>query len=358
MARAKPGVIIRKLERLPMECSSKDIRLYKKEKEMGVDCSMILRADELHQLSSHEEKIAYIRALEDRLIKKYGIAKREDAITYEDFDDENNMRFDFEPYDIISLNMYDGFWEIESGYHYSQYFSDDGRSTGVRRLFFDIARDLGCNDGYVCSEHCTWNGEDMESLNLQEWLEHMRARFGEIKEYNPTIEYGNYDDRFPEVFHDDFAECKQELRELEEVVEKLGFSANGLDTICGQFLIVSKEGRSYVLDRATNELLIPDAVDFYQDLNCCGFEIESNGKRFLFSSEGHKIFETDKGHFCWEWYSSSDPRFMSVRLFNRESGQEAIAVDRGEYQKEIKKYYVFRKYVDSNENVLIPEYQR
>ena len=60
---------------------------------MGVDCSMILRADELHQLSSHEEKIAYIRALEDRLIMKYGIAKREDAITYEDFDDENNMRF-------------------------------------------------------------------------------------------------------------------------------------------------------------------------------------------------------------------------------------------------------------------------
>ena len=121
---------------------------------------------------------------------------------------------------------------------------------------------------------------------------------------------------------------------------------------------MSKEGRSYVLDRATNELLIPDAVDFYQDLNCCGFEIESNGKRFLFSSEGHNIFETDKGHFCWEWYSSSDPRFMSVRLFNRESRQEAIAVDRGEYQKEIKKYYVFRKYIDSNENVLIPEYQR
>ena len=28
MARAKPGVIIRKLKRLPMECPSRDIRLY------------------------------------------------------------------------------------------------------------------------------------------------------------------------------------------------------------------------------------------------------------------------------------------------------------------------------------------
>ena len=47
---------------------------------MGVDLSMILRDDSLRQLKTLDEKVKRIRDVEDFLIKKYGIADRDDAI--------------------------------------------------------------------------------------------------------------------------------------------------------------------------------------------------------------------------------------------------------------------------------------
>ena len=318
---------------------------------------MILQADELRQLKTLEEKVAYIKALEERLLKKYGIQDR-DSMMSDNLDDENWLRFRFEPYDVVSVNMYNGFWEIESAYRYSQYFSDDGTSTGVRRLFFDIARDLGCDDGYVCSEHCTWNGESLESMSFEDWIARMKERFGEMREYTPAQKYGEPKGDFPEVFHDDFAECKIELSDVETKVKELGYCANGIDRICGRFLTASRDGKTYIIDSTTWSLLLPVPVDCYQDMNSYAFEVTVGEKRFLFSSEGHKIFESDKGYFNWEWYTSDFPCYpLAVRIFNKETGQETIAFTRREYQKELGAYYGYRRYEDAKHNILIPEYQ-
>jgi len=318
---------------------------------------MILKADELCQLKTYDEKVAYIKALEDRLLKKYGIQDR-DSMMSDELDDENYLRFRFEPYDVVSVNMYNGFWEIESAYRYSQYFSDDGTSTGVRNLFFSIARDLGCDDGYVCSEHCTWNGESLERMTFEDWIARMKERFGEMREYTPAQKYGEPEGDFPEVFHDDFAECKAEFQEVETKLGEMGYRANGIDRICGQFLTASKEGKTYIVDSSTWTLLLPDPVDYYQDMNTYAFEVMVGQKRVLFSSEGRKIFESDKGHFDWEWVVPEyhlDP--LAVRIINKETGQETIVVTRREYQEELGVYYGYRRYEDAKHNILIPEYQ-
>ena len=156
---------------------------------MGVDCSMILRDDRLRNLHNFEERMAIVRAIQDHLAKKYGIGNREEAIIDFDNDDEDDEEYDeevfpafnFVPYCVVGINMYDGFWEIESTWRYAQYFDQEG---GPSEEFFDIAQDFGCDDAYICDEFCAWNGGDLESLNFDEWLDEMRSRFGEIKEIN------------------------------------------------------------------------------------------------------------------------------------------------------------------------------
>lgn len=60
---------------------------------MGMDCSMILHDKNLSRLKTKEERIKYIRSIEGYLIRKYNIVNRDEAIQFEDFRNENYLRF-------------------------------------------------------------------------------------------------------------------------------------------------------------------------------------------------------------------------------------------------------------------------
>lgn len=85
---------------------------------------MILRDDSLRKLKTRQERLNRIHEVEDRLVKKYGIVNRDDAILFEEVRDDYYMCFNFEPYNVISINMYLDCWEIETSWRYRQYFSD------------------------------------------------------------------------------------------------------------------------------------------------------------------------------------------------------------------------------------------
>lgn len=322
---------------------------------MGVDCSMILRDDSLRQLKTREEKINRIRGIEDFLIKKYGIANRDDAIEFEDFDDEQFLRFNFEPYGIVSINLYNGFWDIETAWRYHNYFSSENGPSGLPDYFFDIAQDFGCNDAYICSEYCTWNGGDVEHYTFEEWLEAMHKRYGDIPEITPETRFGGYDNGFPEVFHESFQSQKKIMAELSEKVTMLGYSPNGISRIGWYFITVSKKGKVYVMNRDTLTLLIPEAIDFWMDLNCSSFEVVSKGKTMLFACNGQKLFEADKGHFNWEW-GKLDPHSHNntMRVFNEESGQEVFVGTELLPGNEPNEFVLYQTYRDAKRNDIIP----
>lgn len=322
---------------------------------MGVDCSMILRDDSLRQLKTREEKIQRIRSVEDFLIKKYGIANRDDAIEFEDFDNERCLQFNFEPYGIVSINMYDGFWDIETAWRYHSYFSSEKAPSGLPDCFFDIAQDFGCNDAYICSEYCAYNGGELESHSFEGWLELMRQRNGDIPEITPETRFGGYDNGFPEVYHESFQREKEIMAELSEKTASLGYSANGISCIGWHFITVSKNGKVYVMHRDSFTLLIPDPIDYWVDLNGSSFEIVSKGKTMLFACDGQKLFEADKGHFNWEW-GKLDHKFRGniIRVYNEESNQEVYVGSELLPGDEPDEFALYHTYRDAKQNDIIP----
>lgn len=322
---------------------------------MSVDCSMILRDDSLLELKTLEEKVARIKKMEDFLMKKYGVSNRKDAVSYEELDDESDLRFDFDPYGIVSINLYKGFWEIETAWGYSQYFDREGGPSSLQRDFFDMAQDFGCSDAYVCSEHCTWNGCAVENLTFSEWIDEMRSRYGDIREITPEVDYWNSDEKpFPEVFHESFVALKDEMAQLSEKVSNLGYQANGISCVGWFFITVSKDGKVYLMNKETFELLIPGPIDYFMDLNRSSFEIVSEGKNMLFTSDGHKLFETRKGHFFWKWdQESGHSGFHNICVYNSKSGQSVVVVTEEEKNMETDEWEAFQVYYRKDNDKLI-----
>lgn len=324
---------------------------------MSVDCSMILRDDRLRNMNAPDERLARLQEIQDYLVKKYGIANSDEAIPWTDNDGGVFPRFNFEPYGIVSINMYNGFWEIETAWRYSQYFDENGGPSGLKSDFFDIARDFECDDAYICSEFCAWNGGNLEMRNFDEWLDDMRSRFGDIRELKTDTKY-SYDSKFPEVFHESFTACKERMAEVFKEVEAKGYKANGISCIGWNYITVSKDGKVYLMHDKTFELLIPEPIDYWMDLNRSSFEIVANGKNMLYSCYGQKIFETDKGHFYWEWANHEEWKdFHAIRVYNEESGQEVFVVNETAPTDKPDELYLYHCYYDAKHNLLFPKEQ-
>lgn len=323
---------------------------------MSVDCSMILRDDSLRKLKTLEERKNRITEVLDFLVKKYGVGNRADEVIFVEDDYGEFPRFNFEPYDVCSVNLYSDYWEIQTAWRYSQYFNEDGGPSGLQSVFFDIAQDFTCDDAYICSEYCTWNGEDLENLTFDEWLERMRSRFGDIREIGADTKYGSKG--FPGVFHESFTLIKERMAELSKKVAAKGYTANGIHTIGWYFITVTKDDKVYMMNRDTLELLLPTPIDYFMDLNCSSFEIISEDKVYLFACNGEKMFETTIGHFHWEWAVNKMKglkNFDAIRVYNEDSGQEVFVINEVLPSEDTNTLCLYKTYFDRNHNAIIPK---
>lgn len=73
----------------------------------------------------------------------------------------NDTTFRLPIYDMV-FTFHNGFWQIESYYHYCQIVMHDGDYFWLRRLTFDIARALGQDKAWYAAEYYTWNGGGMQ----------------------------------------------------------------------------------------------------------------------------------------------------------------------------------------------------
>lgn len=178
---------------------------------MGTDCSMILHDNRLSRLRTKEERISLIRSIEDSLIKKYGIANRDEAIGFEDFRNDNYLRFNFTPYGILAINLIYDYWEIETTWRYNAYFASEEGLSDMPAWFYEIAQDFGYEEGYICEVYVV---DEVDDRPFDEWIHN----YGEIPELSRETQFGGYDGSFPRIFHESFQyEKKQKLnKEMRE----------------------------------------------------------------------------------------------------------------------------------------------
>ena len=313
---------------------------------MGTDCSMILHDDRLRRLKTKEERINHIRSIEDFLVKKYGFANRDDAIVYEDLEYDEDMRFNFAPYSIVSINLIKDYWVIETGWRYHAYFADDNGPSGLPAYFYDIACDFGFEEAYICDEYLA---DEITELPFNDWI----VKYGNIPELTKETKFGGYDGSFPRIFHESFQYEKELRTELSNKVAAIGYSANGISSVGWHFITVSRDNKIYLMNKESLILLIPTSVDYWMDLNGVAFEVVSEGKIILFACDGQKLFETDKGHFDWGW---TDDKWNvgSIRVYNEESGQEVIVVTEALPTDKPDELCMYVTYYDANRNIVIP----
>ena len=83
---------------------------------MGVDVSHIIKHN-FHELDNRLATELFVKSTMDRLIKNLQIQAEEDS--WELNFDEDEITFRLPVYDV-EFNLHDGFWQIESYYHYCQ----------------------------------------------------------------------------------------------------------------------------------------------------------------------------------------------------------------------------------------------
>lgn len=211
-------------------------------------------------------------------------------------------------------------------------------------------------DAYICSEFCAWNSDYLVDSSFEEWLAAMRSRFGEIREIEADTKYV-HDANFPEVFHESFSQCKKQLSELSKRVEAMGYSAKDIFKVGRDFITVSKDDKIFLMNKHDLSLLIPEPVSFYFTLKCAYFEIITGGKTLLFTIDGQKLYEADRGHFLWRLVPNKKRSpWHTFHVFNEETGQELfISPSTEPVDGNPNVLHLFYHYYDKNHNELIPK---
>jgi len=89
---------------------------------------------------------------------------------HEDWDNNKEGLF-------MILELYEGFWHVDTCFKYFQYFDD----AFIRERFFYLAKLLGERNFYVCEEFYSWNGGCLdEKCTFEKWKMDVEKRLGYV----------------------------------------------------------------------------------------------------------------------------------------------------------------------------------
>lgn len=140
---------------------------------MGRDVTHIIR-NEFHDITNREAARKYAEKTIAHLKKElylYGMDAEWEML------DEYNRVFMMPLYDL-EFTLHDGFWAIESFYHYCQIVMHNGNHFWLRRKIYDIARVLGQEEAWHADERYSWNGGPLDNVDttctLEEWIDYAK----------------------------------------------------------------------------------------------------------------------------------------------------------------------------------------
>lgn len=291
---------------------------------MGVDITHVVR-HEFENLKDHDATLRYAKDIIETLKKKLYLYVPDEYFEFRD--DDDGIRFNLPVYDV-EMSLHNGFWQIESFYHYCQIVMHHGNHFWLRRLTFDIARALGQKEAWYAEEYYTWNGGNIEDVEVpfREWITFAEKTYKKpIPEFNQEtiIKQGDVHlvDYEP-IYHDSFKECF-DLFEIEQ--SRLGeYELLGLTLIGNGYYRCAKDGGLYLINSETLKPMFNEPVEsILRSLNGPEFIILKDGMSAVFGMDGNQLTDYVKGQFYWKWGDHDFPNDKSTRIiYNEEAGIE------------------------------------
>lgn len=288
---------------------------------MGVDITHIIRHD-FRNVENKKTSEQFVIKTIDRL-KKNLLIQGVDAC----FECESDENFRLPIYDV-SFTLHNGFWQIESFYHYCQVVMHQGDYFWLRRLTFDIARALGQDKAWYAEEYYTWNGGvcDVPEATFEEWYEDSIRKYGkQIPEFDQEAIIARGDEIYNEyepIYHDSFKECKELFDKLQA---RLGdYRLLGLLRTGNGYLRCEKDGLLYLINEETLKPLFDEPIEgMLHSLNGPEFIIKKNGLSAVFDKDGKQLTDFVAGTFTWKYgsYDSCFDRTGAKKIiYNDEAG--------------------------------------
>ena len=295
-----------------------------------VQAFMPLDFDRLSDKAAAIEKIKSIKKqLEEHFQLKQGFELDiEDCEGTEWSDSPNEYRVDT-PFHDFKVQIGNGFITIDSSWSYAQYFYIVNDNTFLRDKFFDFITALGCKEAIIADEYHGWNhGYGEQHLDMCEYS----FTFADWhKEFPivPKIEFSCFHvtkglDKWPEieeVYIDDFKECFERKRMLEE--RFCEYEILTIGHICGEFILALKDGTLVLLNEGTGKILRCGKIDgISARFNNAGFVIIKGNKCAFYTREGKRITPYRVQQFGWEWAESG----KCIVVYNTKTQEEIFRV--------------------------------
>ena len=290
---------------------------------MGVDISHIIRHD-FRDVKIHAAAMDFVKETIERLKKNLHIYGA---------DDEFELRVKWEtitfhlPVYDVEFELHNGFWNLESYYHYCQIVMHDGDYFGLRRKTYDIAKALGQNEAWYAEEYYTWNGGNIEDpdVPLEDWIEFVHQKHGPISEFDPKAIMQQGDVPIPDyepVYHDSFKECNDTFNEVQSKLK--GYTLLGLEYIGNDYYRCENEAGLYLIHSETFKPMFNEPIEtMLQNLNGPEFVIKKNGLSAVFDMDGKQLTDFEPGVFYWKWTeigeNGFDPNHSKRTIFNEKA---------------------------------------
>lgn len=298
---------------------------------MGVDISHIIRHD-FRNVQDKNESLEFTKKTIEQLKNNLCIHSVDDKFCiYQDEEwgeGQVETKFELPIYDVEFI-LHNGFWQIESNYHYFQIVMHEGDYFWLRQLTFDIAKALEQNEAWYAEEFYTWNGVgcDKPETTFEQWLEYAVNKYGKsIPEYNQSAIIAQDNLSFPDyepIYHDSFKECKELFDKLQDRLKE--YKLLGLDRTGDGYLRCEKDGDLFLIHANTLKPMFNEPIEsMLQSLNGPEFIVRKQGLSAVFDKEGQQLTDFVKGDFDWKWapFNPLKDKDELRIIFNEEAGIE------------------------------------
>lgn len=286
---------------------------------MGIDISNIVKTD-FRQVEDRFASEEYAKKTIELLKKNLFIKGADDYFVFEYMEYSNETSIEIPVYDIYMI-LHNGFWQIETSFHYCQLLIHSGNYLHLRRMVFDITRALGQEEAWHATEHYSDNGGgcDVSDISFEQWMAGALKQYGkEIPEFDQQwlIAQKEYIPDYEPIYHDSFTECKQLFDSLQSRLGK--YRLLGLTRFGDCYLRCEKDGKLYLVSEFSLRPLFNEPIDGILNywLNN-DFIVIKNGLSAVVNSSGHLLTDFVKGQFEWKRGNRGNITFI-----NKEAGIE------------------------------------
>lgn len=271
---------------------------------MGVDITHIIRHN-FRQTHNVQLSVEFTRKTIDRLKKELFIQNSDDDFEMQYDEEFNEIIFRLPIYNV-EFSLHNGFWQMESYFHYCQLVMHQDDYFGLRWLTYDIARALGEKEAWYATEYYTWNGGKCETLKstFEEWHEQAVKDYSKsIPEFDQTAiiaQSSVYIPDYEPIYHDSFKDCKVHFDKLQSQIT--GYKLLGIYRIGNYFVRCEKDGHLFLLNEHTLLPLFREPIDaVLSPLNGPEFVVIKHGLSAVFNAYGKQLTDFVKGYFEWKW---------------------------------------------------------